>query len=42
MDKLVIPNSDLSREIVEDRNIGAGLLEATVAISFAIVLKVVL
>lgn len=38
MDKLVIPNANLSDEIVEDKNIGAGLLEATVAISFAIVL----
>jgi uncharacterized membrane protein YjfL (UPF0719 family) len=42
MDKLVIPGDDLSKEIVEDKNLGAGLLEATVAISFAIVLKSVL
>jgi uncharacterized membrane protein YjfL (UPF0719 family) len=42
MDKLVIPADDLSREIIEDKNLGAGLLEATVAISFAIVLKVLL
>jgi uncharacterized membrane protein YjfL (UPF0719 family) len=38
MDKVVIPAADLSTEITEDRNLGAGLLEATVAISFAIVL----
>ncbi|MEN8136068.1 MAG: DUF350 domain-containing protein [Thermodesulfobacteriota bacterium] len=38
MDKLVIPGDDLSREIKEDQNVGAGLLEATVAICFAIVL----
>ncbi len=38
MDKLVIPNANLSDEIVDDKNLGAGLLEATVAISFAIVL----
>ncbi len=42
MDKLVIPADALSREIVEDRNLGAGLLEGTVAISFAIILKIVL
>jgi uncharacterized membrane protein YjfL (UPF0719 family) len=42
MDKLVIPGGDLSSEIIEDKNLGAGLLEATVAISFAIVLKVLL
>ncbi len=42
MDKLVIPGDDLSREIIEDKNIGAGILEAVVAISFAIVLMSVL
>ena len=42
MDKLVIPGDDLSREITQDRNLGAGLLEATIAISFAIVLNVLL
>ncbi len=42
MDKLVIPGGDLSNEIIEDRNLGAGLLEATIAISFAIVLKTLL
>mgnify|MGYP001803282262 CR=1 FL=1 len=42
MDKLVIPGGDLSNEIIEDKNIGAGLLEANVAISFAIVLNMLL
>ena len=42
MDKLIIPRDALSREIIEDRNLGAGFLEATVAISFAIVLKVLI
>ncbi len=42
MDKMVIPGDDLSREIIEDKNLGAGLLEATIAISFAIVLTSVL
>jgi uncharacterized membrane protein YjfL (UPF0719 family) len=42
MDKMVIPGDDLSREIIEDKNLGAGLLEATVSISFAIVLMSVL
>ncbi|MEZ8482553.1 DUF350 domain-containing protein [Vibrio splendidus] len=42
MDKLVIPRDELSREIVEDKNLGAGFLEATVAISFSIVLKALL
>jgi uncharacterized membrane protein YjfL (UPF0719 family) len=38
MDKLIIPGSDLNHEIVKDKNLGAGLLEATVSISFSIVL----
>jgi len=42
MDKLVIPAANLSDEIIQDKNLGAGLLEATVAISFAIVLRSVL
>ncbi|MDX8384037.1 MAG: DUF350 domain-containing protein [Ghiorsea sp.] len=42
MDKLVLPGADLSEEIIKDKNVGAGLLEATVAISFAIVLRSVL
>lgn len=40
MDKLVIPGDQLSREIKEDQNLGAGLLEATVAISFALILNI--
>ena len=39
MDYLVVPGDRLSREINEDQNVGAGLLEAVVLISFAIVLK---
>lgn len=42
MDKLVIAGDDLSREITEDKNIGAGFLEACVAISFAVILNVLL
>ena len=42
MDRLVIPGDKLNREIAEDRNLGAGLLEASVAISFAIILLSVL
>ena len=42
MDKLVIPGDKLNREITEDRNVGAGLLEATVAVSFAVVLRILL
>ncbi len=38
MDRLVVRGSSLGREIKEDRNIGAGFLEATIAISFAIIL----
>jgi len=38
MDRLVVPNSSLGKEIQEDRNIGAGFLEATIAISFAVIL----
>ena len=38
MDKLVITGEDLNKEIVQDRNIAAGLLEMTVAISFATVI----
>lgn len=37
-DKLVITAHDLNEEISEDRNVGAGLLEATVAIGFAAIL----
>ncbi|MDA9817846.1 DUF350 domain-containing protein [Flavobacteriaceae bacterium] len=42
MDSLVIPNDKLSREIVEDKNIGAGFLEATIAICFALILKIII
>jgi uncharacterized membrane protein YjfL (UPF0719 family) len=38
MDKLVVPGASLGREIKEDKNIGAGFLEATIAISFAVIL----
>lgn len=38
LDRLVIPGKSLRKEIAEDRNIGAGLLEAGIAISFALVL----
>lgn len=37
-DKVVISRDDLNREIAEDRNTGAGLLEFAVAVSFATVL----
>lgn len=41
MDSLVIPGNAISKEIRDDHNIGAGLLEAVIAISFAtIVLQV--
>jgi uncharacterized membrane protein YjfL (UPF0719 family) len=42
MDRLIVPGDSVSREIIEDKNIGAGFLEATVAISFAVILKLVL
>ncbi len=42
LDRLVIPKVSLSREIVRDKNVGIGLLEATIAISFAMVLNVLL
>jgi len=38
MDRLVVPGDSLGREIKEDKNIGAGFLEATIAISFAVIL----
>lgn len=37
-DKLIIPHSDLNKEIAEDKNIGAGVLEMFVAIGFSMVL----
>lgn len=41
-DRLVLRNSNLNTEIVEDQNIGAGLLEMFVAICFSVVLLFVL
>ena len=41
-DKFIIPSADLSKEISEDKNIGAGLLEFFIAICFACVLYFVL
>ncbi len=38
MDRMVVPGESLAKEIREDRNIGAGLLDATCAISFAIII----
>lgn len=38
MDRLVVPGDSLGREIKEDKNVGAGFLEATIAISFAVIL----
>ena len=37
-DKLIIPKADLNKEIQQDRNVGAGFLEALVMIGFAVVL----
>ena len=42
MDKLILVGDDLNREIAQDRNMAAGFLEATVAVTFAIVLAVLL
>lgn len=41
-DKIIIPASDLSKEISQDKNVGAGLLEMCTSISFATVLFYVL
>lgn len=41
-DKLILRRSDLQTEIAQDQNLGAGLLEMVVAISFATVLFFVL
>jgi uncharacterized membrane protein YjfL (UPF0719 family) len=41
-DRILIPQSDLSVEIIRDRNVGAGLLEGAVSIGFAAVLFFVL
>lgn len=37
-DKIIIPKSDLNHEIKNDKNLGAGILEALVMISFAVIL----
>lgn len=37
-DKLLLAGADLNKEIAQDRNIGAGLLESALAVSFASVL----
>lgn len=42
VNKLILVNSDLSTEITRDKNIGAGILEATTAISLAIVLIMII
>ncbi|MBT4921571.1 MAG: DUF350 domain-containing protein [Rickettsiales bacterium] len=38
MDRMVVPGSNLSSEISKDKNVGAGFLEASIAISFALIL----
>jgi uncharacterized membrane protein YjfL (UPF0719 family) len=38
IDRMIIPGKSLGREIRDDRNVGAGILEATTAIAFAVVL----
>lgn len=38
VDRMIIPGQSLGREIREDRNIGAGILEGTTAIAFATIL----
>lgn len=37
-DRLIIPGKSIRIEIVEDKNLAAGVLEATIAVSFALVL----
>lgn len=41
-DKIIIPKSDLNHEIKNDKNLGAGILEALVMISFAVILYFVM
>lgn len=41
-DRLVLAGADLNKEITQDRNVGAGLLEFTVSVGFAAVLFFVL
>lgn len=38
MDRMIIPGQSLGREIREDGNVGAALLEATMAVCFAVIL----
>lgn len=38
MDRMVIPGQSLGREIRDDANVGAALLEATMAVCFAVIL----
>jgi len=37
VDKLIIPSADLGHEIANDRNAGLGLIDGSVAVSFAVV-----
>ncbi|MCG8556152.1 MAG: DUF350 domain-containing protein [Proteobacteria bacterium] len=37
-DKIILARADLNREIRDDRNVGIGVLEMTIAISFAVLL----
>lgn len=39
MDRLIVPGGSLSRKIQQEQNLGAGVLEATIAIGFSIVLN---
>lgn len=41
-DRLVIPGKSLRNEIQHDKNLGAGVLEATIAIAYAVVLVTIL
>ncbi len=41
-DKFVIPKADLNHEIKHDQNLGAGLLEMTMTVGFAVVLLIIL
>jgi len=41
-DKLIIPSADLAKEIAEDKNTGAGMLEGFVSVCFAAVLYFIL
>lgn len=41
-DKLIIFHADLNHEIVKDKNLGAGILELTVTVSFSILLSLLI